>query len=96
MTDVLATTVTKVEISESPVEMHYEVTATGSEGAGTPAHGSIAAEFSAYALEGSAENGDGDVSKPTLGSRMTYYERSSAKGLWVFHAEMDYTSRIGP
>ena len=92
VTDVLATTRSKVGITEAPVSLHYEVTATGSGGAGTPAHGSIAAQFSAYALEGSAEN----VDQYALGSRMTYYERSSARGLWEFHAEMDYTSRIGP
>jgi hypothetical protein len=90
VTDVLATTRSKVGITEAPVSLHYEVTATGSGGAGTPAHGSIAAQFSAYALEGSAEN----VDQYALGSRMTYYERSSARGLWEFHAEMDYTSRI--
>jgi len=92
VTDVLATTRAKVGITEAPVSLHYEVTATGSGGAGTPAHGNIAAQFSAYALEGSAEN----VDQYALGSRMTYYERSSARGLWEFHAEMDYTSRIGP
>jgi hypothetical protein len=100
VTDVLATTRAKVGITEAPASLHYEVTATGSGGAETPAHGSIAAQFSAYALEGSAENSGhcacGNVSKPALGSRMAYYERSSAKGLWVFHAEMDYMSRIGP
>ena len=90
VTDVLATTRGKIGITEAPVSLHYGVTATGSGGAGTPAHGSIAAEFSAYALEGSAEN----VGQYALGSRMTYYERSSARGLWEFHAEMDYTSRI--
>ena len=90
VTDVLATTRAKVGITEAPVSLHYGVTATGSGGAGTPAHGSIAAEFSASALEGSAEN----VDQYALGSRMTYYERSSARGLWEFHAEMDYTSRI--
>ena len=90
VTDVLATTRGKVGITEAPVSLHYGVTATGSGGAGTPAHGSIAAEFSASALEGSAEN----VDQYALGSRMTYYERSSARGLWEFHAEMDYTSRI--
>ena len=89
-TDVLATTRSIVGTTDAPVSLHYEVTATGSGGAGTPAHGSIAAEFSAYALEGSAEN----VDPYALGSRMTYYERSSARGLWEFHAEMDYTSRI--
>ena len=91
-TDVLTTTRGKVGITEAPVSLHYGVTATGSGGAGTPAHGSIAAQFSAYALEGSAEN----VDQYALGSRMTYYERSSARGLWEFHAEMDHTSRIGP
>ena len=90
VTDVLATTRGNIGITEAPVSLHYGVTATGSGGAGTPAHGSIAAEFSAYALEGSAEN----VDQYALGSRMTYYERSSARGLWEFHAEMDYTSRI--
>ena len=90
VTDVLATARSKVGITEAPVSLHYGVTATGSGGAGTPAHGSIAAQFSASALEGSAEN----VDQYALGSRMTYYERSSARGLWEFHAEMDYTSRI--
>ena len=90
VTDVLATTRSIVGITDVPVSLHYGLTATGSGGAGTPAHGSIAAEFSAYALEGSAEN----VDQYALGSRMTYYERSSARGLWEFHAEMDYTSRI--
>jgi hypothetical protein len=90
VTDVLATTRGNIGITEAPVSLHYGVTATGSGGAGTPAHGSIAAQFSAYALEGSAEN----VDQYALGSRMTYYERSSARGLWEFHAEMDYTSRI--
>jgi hypothetical protein len=90
VTDVLATARSEVGITEAPVSLQYGVTATGSGGAGTPAHGSIAAEFCAYALEGSAEN----VDQYALGSRMTYYERSSARGLWEFHAEMDYTSRV--
>jgi hypothetical protein len=90
VTDVLATTRGKIGITEVPVSLHYGATATGSGGAGTPAHGSIATEFSAYALEGSAEN----VDQYALGSRMTYYERSSARGLWEFHAEMDYTSSL--
>ena len=40
VTDVLATTRGKVGITEAPVSLHYAVTATGSGGAGTPAHGS--------------------------------------------------------
>lgn len=107
VTDVLATTRAKVGITEAPVGLHYEVTATGSgvlpeiDIDGTPlAHGRIAAELSVSALEGSAENGGhgglGNVSESTLGSRLTYFERSTAIGLWQFHAEMDYTSRIRP
>ena len=100
VTDVLATTVTKVEISESPIDLHYEVDATGSEGAGTPAVGHIAAEFSVYTEDGSSGMGDhcglGDVTEYTLGSKLTHYEKSTADGLWEFHKEMDYTSAISP
>ena len=100
VTDVLATTRTQVGITESPVRLHYGITATGSGGAGTPAHGRIAAEFSVFAEEGSAGNGGhcglGNVSKPTLGSRLTYYERSSANGEWEFSKEMNYESRVRP
>jgi len=53
VTEVLATTITKVEMSEAPVSLHYAVTATGSGGAGTKDHGSIVAEFSVYTEEGS-------------------------------------------
>jgi hypothetical protein len=53
VTEVLATTRTKVEMSESPIDMHYEVDATGLGGAGTPAVGHIAAEFEVYTEDGS-------------------------------------------
>jgi len=101
VTDVLATTVTKVEISESPIEMHYEVTATGSGGAETPAVGHITAEFEVSVEDGSAsEMAGGHCALATdpnmLGSKMSYYEKSSANGLWEFHKEMDYTSVIRP
>jgi len=90
VTDVLATTRTQVGITESPASLHYGITATGSGGAGTQAHGRIAAEFSVFAEEGSAETDLG------LGSRLTHYERSSARGLWEFSKEMGYESRIRP
>ena len=93
VTDVLATTRSTVGMTDMPASLHHAVTATGSGGVGTLAQGSIAIEFSAYALEGSAENGN--VSEHTLGSELTYYKRSTAIGLWDIHAEMDYTSRIG-
>jgi hypothetical protein len=88
VTDVLATTRTKVWITESPVSLHYGITATGSGGSGTPAHGRIAAEFSVFAEAGSAGT--------DLGSRLTHYERSSANGEWEFSKEMGYESRIRP
>jgi len=102
VTDVSATTITKVGMSESPIGLHYAVTATGSGGAGTPAHGSINAKFSAYTEDGSAHWTDdghcaaGDVAAYTLGSQMSHTEESSANGLWEFSKEMDYTSMIRP
>jgi hypothetical protein len=88
VTDVLATTITKVGITESPVSLDYGITATGSGGAGTLAHGRIAAEFSVFAEAGSAGT--------DLGSRLTHYEKSSANGEWEFSKEMGYESRIRP
>ena len=104
VTDVLTTTVTKVKISEEPISLHYEVTATGSGGAGTPAVGHIAAEFEVYTEDGSGAGTDdfqghcdlGDPDNYTLGSKLTHYEKSTANGLWEFHKEMDYTSVIRP
>jgi hypothetical protein len=108
VTEVLATTVTRVEISESPLDMHYEVDATGLDGAGTPAQGHIAAEFEVYTEDGSGfgnpEGGQGvpghcNQGSPweyTLGSKLTHYEKSTADGLWEFHTSYDYTSVIRP
>ena len=101
VTDVLATTVTKVEVSEAPVDMHYEIDATGSGGAGTSAHGHIVAEFEVHVEDGSASNAAGGhcalATDPNmLGSKLTHYEKSTADGLWEFHKEMDYTSVIRP
>ena len=102
VTEVLATTITRVTMSESPVSLHYAITATGSGGAGTKAHGNIAAEFSVYIEDGSAETetnthcGIGDPASHTLGSKLTHYEKSTANGLWEFSKEMDYTSTIRP
>jgi hypothetical protein len=100
VTDVLATTVTRVDISESPLELHYEIDAKGSGGAGTPAEGHIAAEFDVYVEDGSSDMGDhcgmGNIPGYSLGSTLTHYEKSAADGLWEFHKEMDYKSMIRP
>jgi hypothetical protein len=100
VTEVLSTTRTKVTMSEAPVSLHYAVTATGSGGAGTMAHGSIAAEFSVYTEEGSGSSDaycySGTPANNTLGSILTHYEKSTANGLWEFNKEMDYVSVIRP
>ena len=104
VTDVLATTVTKVAISESPLSLHYEVDAKGSgafsDTRGAAATGHIAAEFEVYVEDGSSDMGDhcglGDVENFTLGSKLEHYEKSTADGFWEFHKEMDYTSKIRP
>jgi hypothetical protein len=97
VTDVLATTRTKVEMSESPVSLHYAVTATGSGGAGTSAHGHIAADFSAEVEDGALFSSIlFDVFEPPLGSKLTHYEKSTANGEWEFSKEMDYESMIRP
>jgi len=104
VTDVLATTITKVTMSDAPVSLHYAVTATGPGGAGTAAVGSIGAEFSVYTEEGSGSGtadfkgycSAGDPANFTLGSTLTHYEKSTANGLWEFSKEMDYVSVIRP
>ena len=171
VTNVHAETETKVGITASPVNLHYAITVAGSDGAGTPAQGSIAAEFSLLADEGrgaccvpgtpGTEGQCTGVGKPCsdftseeecehcgctwgvdektgehycegenpppceeleeltseecehcgckweegtpgterhctypLGSRMTYYEKSTANGLWEFTKVIDYKSVI--
>jgi carbon monoxide dehydrogenase subunit G len=99
VTDVLATTRTKVEMSESPVSLHYAVTATGSGGAGTSAQGHIAADFSAEVEDGALLSSilfDVLLGEPPLGSKLTHYEKSTANGEWEFSKEMGYESRIRP
>ena len=100
VTEALATTRTKVTMSEAPVSLHYSITATGLTGAGSQAHGSIAAEFSVYTEEGSGESDaycySGNPANKTLGSKLTHIEKSTANGLWEFSKEMDYVSAIRP
>jgi hypothetical protein len=104
VTDVLLTTTSKVEMSDSPVSLKYGVVATGSGGAGTAAVGSIAAEFTVYTEEGSGAGGaagagycDGGVpANHTLGSTLSHYEKSTANGFWEFSKEMSYVSVIRP
>ena len=78
VTDVQATTITKVGMTDDPV-LNYKIDAEGSN-EGYMAKGRISAGMSVYAVDGS--------------SILSYEERSSASGSFVFHKVMDYTSKI--
>ena len=90
-TEVLATTITEVGITESPVSLHYSITATGSGGAGTMAAGSVSAGMSIFARDGTTTGGG-----LGLGSVLRYEEESTAHGLFDFYKSMDYESVIRP
>jgi hypothetical protein len=104
VTDVLSTTVTRVDISESPLKLHYEIDAKGSgalaEFNGDAASGHISAEFEVYLEDGSSDMGDhcglGNIPGYSLGSTLTHRETSTADGLFEFHKAMDYKSMIRP
>jgi hypothetical protein len=78
VTDVQATTRAEVGMTDKPV-FNYEIDAGGSND-GSTATGTISAGVSVYAMDGS--------------SRLSYEERSTASGSFVFHKVMDYTSKI--
>ena len=78
VTDVQATTRAKVGMTDNPV-LNYKIDAEGSND-GSMAKGRISAGMSVYVVDGS--------------SILSYEERSSASGSFVFHKVMDYTSKI--
>jgi hypothetical protein len=84
VTEVLATTITKVGITESPVNLRYEIDATGI--------GDVAAGMGAFIESGSLA----DVGAYSLGTRMSYVGRSSASGVWDFSKTIEYVSAIRP
>jgi hypothetical protein len=104
VTDVLATSVSRIDMTESPLEMHYEINAGGSgalaEVNGNYASGHIAAEYDVYVEDGSSDMGDhcglGNIPGYTLGSKLAHYEKSTADGLWEFSTTFDYKSMIRP
>ena len=77
-TDLQATTITEVGLTNDPV-LNYKIDAGGSN-EGSMATGNIAAGMRVYVVEGS--------------SQLSYEDRSSASGLFQFHKEMSYTSKI--
>ena len=91
VTKALASTVTEVVMSESPITVHYQVDARGLGGeAGTMAEGTGEAYMSVYAEDGSAY---GCLS---LGSVLSYEEKAVAIGSFQLFKEMDYKSVIRP
>ena len=77
VTDVQATTITKVGMTDNPV-FNYKIDAEGLN-EGSMAKGTISADMSVYVA--------GD-------SKLSYEERSTASGSFVFHKVMGYTSKI--
>ena len=82
-TDLQVTTSAEVGMTDNPV-LNYKIDAGGTN-EGSTATGRISAGMSVYVADGS----DGG-----LGSILSYEERSSARGLFEFHKEMIYTSKI--
>ena len=83
MTDVSATIKTEVGITESPVNLLYQIDAT----AGGTATGTVAAGVSVY-----VEDGRG---KDLLSSRMMYKEKSVAYGeIERFYKKIGYESKL--
>ena len=79
VTDVRATTITKVGMTDDPLGLQYKIDAGGSK-KGSMAKGRIAAGMSVFAVDGS--------------TRLSYETESTASGLFKFHMVMEYTSKI--
>jgi hypothetical protein len=77
-TDLQATTSAEVGMTDKPI-LNYKIDAGGLN-EGSTATGIISAGMNVYVAEGS--------------SILSYEERSSARGSFVFHTEMSYTSKI--
>ena len=78
-TNVLAATITKVEITENdPVGLQYKIDAGGQK-EGSWANGKVSAGVSIYVVDG---------------SKWSYEEESTASGSFEFHKVIDYTSKI--
>jgi hypothetical protein len=78
VTNVAATTMTKVGITVAPVNLLYKIDAEGT--------GTVAAGVSAFVADGRG----GEDSK--LGSRLSYREKSIAYGNFEFYKSIGYTS----
>ena len=81
VTDVQATTVTEVGITEAPVNLGYKIDAKGI--------GLVAAGVDVFVEEGRSTS---KKLKHTLGSRMAYKEKSIAYGDFEFSKEVGYKS----
>ena len=90
VTEVLGSTVSEVVMSDSPISVHYQIDATGLDGAGTMAEGTGEAYMSVYVEAGSAEG------CLALGSILSYEEKAVVTGAFTLFKEMDYESVVRP
>ena len=82
--EVVATTIAEVGTTAAPVSLRYDISATGV--------GDVAAGRDVFIEGGSLAN----VGEYTLGTKLSYVERSSASGIWDFSKTMEYVSAIRP
>ena len=94
VTEVLATTLSEIELTDSPVSVHYQISATGLAGAGSLAQGTATVAMDASVQDGSRDNPNDPVY--TLGSRMAYGEETVVIGLFELYKKMDYESILRP
>ena len=96
VTEALATTIGEIEMTDSPITVHYQIDAGGLGGVGTLAVGTGEAFMSVSVEDGSADEALGITELYTLGSRLTYEEKTVANGLFDLYKSMDYKSVIRP
>ena len=92
VTEVLATTLGEITLTDSPIEVGYQITATGLAGAGTLAQGTAKVAMDVSVEDGSADN----IPAFTLGSTVAYGEETVVIGLFELFKSMEYQSIIRP
>jgi hypothetical protein len=94
VTNVKATSLAEVGISDTPLNMHYELTAGGADGG--LAVGNAAVSMTAHAQDGSAAGVNPIPPPPAywLGSELKYTEHTTVHGFFELYKSMDYLSQI--
>jgi hypothetical protein len=94
VTNVKATTLAEVGMTETPLHMHYEINAAGVDGG--LAEGSASVSMNAHAQDGSAAGVNPIPPAPAywLGSELTYTEHTTVHGFFDLYKSMDFQSQI--